>query len=500
MEDEDFCPDTEGYSMIKKLILIIFLALVIFSAIYALWDRRDYTTSSEKAYQAFMSGENLRMKLYYRDAIPEYEKAVKLDSNFAMAYCRLAEMYREFDNKDKVQQNIDKAIALFPKITKKEQLLIQITKSNFNKENFEDNEYVNEFIKLYPDDIMSHTYLASKYMGMLQYDKAIAEYEIIIDEEPGSALPYNMLGYLNYWAGHYDEALSYIKKYSMIGGKQANPHDSYGEILMYMGRYDEAIKEFEAANRIKPDLDFVLQHLGQAYRAIGRFRDAIGFFERAKEFSRSPIFAARIDEDIAYAYYFSGKNEMAIKILTDMHKAHPEWYSVSTLLGWISADSGDTIKADECLSDLEKTMGTSADSVRSSMEKISMGVNRDILTAKIAQEKGDNDKAIALYNKAINLSTRPDIIMLKALLADLYIKVGKNDEALPLLLANLNDNPNHTLSLYLSAKAYKSQGDKEKQKQMLLTYLSVMSGADDDVEDVVEARAELDSLMGNSGS
>jgi tetratricopeptide (TPR) repeat protein len=89
--------------MAKKLILVLFLALVIFSVIYALRDKREFTTSSEKAYQAFQAGETLRKKLYYREAIPEFEKAVKIDTNFAIAYSRLAELYNDFDEAEKAK-------------------------------------------------------------------------------------------------------------------------------------------------------------------------------------------------------------------------------------------------------------------------------------------------------------------------------------------------------------------------------------------------------------
>jgi len=96
--------------MAKKIILVIFIGLLIFSVIYALSGKKKYTTSSDQAYHTFLAGEELMKKLYYTDAIPEFEKAVKIDTNFAMAYAMLAELYNMHDRKDDAQESIQKAV------------------------------------------------------------------------------------------------------------------------------------------------------------------------------------------------------------------------------------------------------------------------------------------------------------------------------------------------------------------------------------------------------
>ena len=478
----------------KKLILIVFLALVVFSAIYALWDKREYTTSSDRAYQAFMDGESYRIKLYYRDALPEYEKAVKLDSSFAMAYCRIADLQNGFGDSILARQNIEKAMSLFPKITKREQLLIQITNTNLGKDEYAWNNYVEEYGKLYPDDLMTHVFQAAHYMGLREYDKAITEYQKIIDKEPGYALAYNMLGYLNYYARNYDEALSSIKKYSIIAGQQANPHDSYGEILMYLGRYDEAIKEFETANKIKPDLDFVLDHLARVNREIGRYRDAIGYFERAKEFARNEAFAARAEEQIAYTMYLRGESQQALDILNNLYSEHPEWYSIPTYRGVVAADMGKYDIAQECVDYLTKLIEEADSTKISAAGKNDMVISREALLGKIALAKGDYDDAIGNYKTTIELSGLPSVIMWKFLLGRSYLQAGKLDQAEQVLSENLNDNPMHPYTLLELARVYNQKGDTDDEKQMLLTYLSVMSGADDGLADVTEARQMLDAF------
>jgi tetratricopeptide (TPR) repeat protein len=482
--------------MAKKMILIVFIALVIFSAIYALWDNRQYTTSSDKAYQVYMEGETLKKKLYYNDALPEFEKAVKIDSNFAMAYCMLAELQFDFGDTTKAREYIDKAISLFPKITEKEKLYIQITKGTLfdGNKSPERYKYIDEYIKKYPDDPWTHRFHAERFIRERDYESAITEYEKIIDNDPSDALAYNMLGYLNYWAGHFDEALNNIRKYSITASKEANPHDSFGEILMYIGRYDEAIKEFEAANRIKPDLDFVLGHLGKVNREIGKYRDAIGYFERAKEFARSDNYASMEEEEIAYTLYLAGEKEQALKVISALHDQYPDWFRIVTFRGIIAAGNNKLDIAYESLAELSAMLekADTLDASRNSKDNIL--VNQSILAGNIAFVEKDYEKAITNYKKSLEMAHRPGIVLVRFLLGRAYLEAGQLDLAEQTFEENLKDNPNHPFTLDSMAKLYKAKGDVDKEKQMLLMFLSVMSGADDDIKQVNEAREELDRL------
>jgi len=109
--------------------------------------------------------------------------------------------------------------------------------------------------------------------------------------------------------------------------------------------------------------------------------------------------------------------------------------------------------------------------------------------------KEDYNEAINVYKDIIELVSLPNLIMMKALLGKSYMYAGELNLAEEVLLTNLDDNPNHPYTLFMLSKVYREMGSTEKQKQTLLTYLSVMSGADEDIREVVEARQQLDSLI-----
>ena len=347
--------------MFKKIILVVFIALVVFSAIYAISGKQTVTTSSDRAYEAYQTADALKKKLYYKEAITEYEKAIKLDTNFAMAYAELAYLHRDAGRKDLAKELIKKPISLFPLITEKEQLFIKTVEAWISEDHDLIRQAQDNYIKNFPDDVHSHIYIAERHMRERKFDKAIEEFNEIIDKDPGYALGYNMLGYLNYWNRNFDEALRFIKKYSMLAEKEANPHDSHGEILMNLGRYDEAIKAFETANKIKPDLVFVLDHLGDAYWNIGHYRDAIGYFERAKDNADNEERALSMDVKIAHVYHSAMKNEKSLKIIQDVLQQKGDFLTAKYLECILLAESGEFDRAEKIL--------TVFDSVATAQEK-----------------------------------------------------------------------------------------------------------------------------------
>lgn len=487
--------------MYKKVILLIFVGLVIFSIIYALSGKKKVTTSSDRAYQAYLAGEELTRKLYYSDAIPEFEKAVKIDTNFAMAYTMLADLYHMHGRRDDAKKEIERAVSLFPMITEKERLIIGNIKGVINNDTEMMEKNREKLIQKYPKSIEAHLYRATHYQRERDFVNAIKEFEQLLEDEPNYALAYNMLGYLNYYERNFDEAISNLKKYSIMAGKQANPHDSYGEILMYLGHYDEAIKEFEKANKIKSDLYFVLNHLGDVHREIGRYRDAIGYYERARDIATTEHQVIGADVDIAFTFWRANKNNKALNILDEVLDFKPDDVNVLyikgnalLLQGVIRAQTGEFEKAILNLNAIDSLM-TRDEIKKEKMRLNSAKIIRAFLSGTIAIEKGDYDKAIDDFQFLIDNSQLPSMLWFRQLLGNAYAHSGNYEKAKETYLTNLEDNPNHPLSLFQLAQVYKDLGDVENQKQMLLRFLSVTSGADEDIDEIIIARKQVDSLI-----
>jgi tetratricopeptide (TPR) repeat protein len=485
--------------MAKRLILLIFVVLVVVSAVYGLRDQKKVTTDSDKAYKTYMAGQDFLDRLYFRDAVTEFEKAVKIDTNFAMAYARLGSLYYSlYGDKEKAGNMLDKAMTIAPNVKEKERLTIQIMQADIKGNEAEIEKYREEFLTKYPDCLESHRFQADKYFRTMEYDKVINEYEAILKIDPNYAQAYNMLAYVNYYTRNYDEAIDYIKKYVYMASDQANPHDSYGELLMNIGKYDEAINEFKMADKIKPDLYFVLTHLGNVYNSIGRVRDAVGYYLRARDNATNKNEIIKSELNIAAVYWDNLGYERGLKSIEELIAKHPNDLAVLSWYGFALAMNNQVEKTSEVLAKFDSLSTIRLDTMPFTSKgeaKKEIGNVKKLIYGTIALKTANYDKAIADIQTVTDSTSLPSKIWFRCFLSDAYTAAGNYAKARDILMMNLLDNPNHALTLIRLANVYKELKQTDNQKETLLRYLSVMSGADEEVIAVKNARIELNKLL-----
>ncbi len=486
--------------MVKKLLALLFLLMVVASAVYALRDRRNVTTNSNKALKAYNEAESFRGKLYYREAIEQYRAAVGYDSSFAMAYARLASLTQTFLNQMEEARSLSKkASALSEKVKDREKLLIAIIESDIGGDTTKSRRLKEELLAEYPDLLDAHLYQAERYQKNQEWDNAIKEYNQVLKLDPNFALAYNMLAYLHYFKRDYDQAVEYVRKYAEIAEGQANPHDSYGEILMNIGKYDEAIAQFKAANKIKPDLFFVLMHLGDAHKSIGRIRDAVGYYQRARDYASGQFQKRECDRAVAGAYWTNGLFSKAASLLEALAENNPASVIILLDLGALYVTSGEIGKAEMTYKRVRELIDQGKAQLIGNdpaLEYKEYGIGLVWLEAMIDCAKGDYDSAIVKYQQTVEQTSLPRKIWVRYFLGQCYHKKGDLVRARDTYLLNFADNPNHAQTLLALADVHESLRQPEQQKEALLRYLSVMSGADDDIPDLVRARRKLDKLIG----
>jgi len=247
---------------VSKIVLVLTLSLFLFISIGSAIGKDGkipITTNSKAALENYLKGRELVEKLRFQESIQYFEKAIKEDPKFALAYLNLAPV--QPTAKD-FFETLDIAVSLADKVSEGEQLWIKGLQAGVGGDAMGQREYYTKMVKTYPQDERAFNLLGNHYFGFQEYELALKQYNKAIKINPEFSQPYNQMGYAYRFMGKYDEAEEAFKKYIELIPGDPNPHDSYAEFLLKTGRYDESIKHYKKALALNPD--FIASHIGLA--------------------------------------------------------------------------------------------------------------------------------------------------------------------------------------------------------------------------------------------
>ena len=164
------------------------------------------TTSSLDALKALSLGDAKHNMGEDLMAVPDYQRAIEIDPNFAMAYARLGTVYNNLDQTELSEHNRQKAFELRDRASERE--------------------------KLY---IMSHYYADSG-----QLDKGITAYELYRQTYPRDPTPYNNLAVIYNLLGQFDNALENGKRALEIDPDMLNAYGQVAWAYAGLNRIEEA--------------------------------------------------------------------------------------------------------------------------------------------------------------------------------------------------------------------------------------------------------------------
>ena len=268
-------------------------------------------TSSLEAYKYFLMGQENLDKMYREDALKNFEKAVELDPQFAIAYLYLHRVHRSLTNAQQSAEALEKAKAFSGKATEKERLYIEAAYARRVEKNT-DKEFriLQEIAAKYPKEKEVHSSLFAFYQQKKMYPEAIVEANKALELDPKWATILNQLGFMYIATGDLGKAEEYLKKAVSVAPEDANPLDSLGQLYFRTGRLDEAIARYKEAVRIKPDFgsEDVIAYI---YAVKGDYAEAMSWLDQY-------ILAAPSKSSQSFGYwwkaiynYVLGKREQA---------------------------------------------------------------------------------------------------------------------------------------------------------------------------------------------
>jgi tetratricopeptide (TPR) repeat protein len=242
------------------------------------------TTSSAKARELYEKGMEDYENLYLERCNQDWRAAVQEDPNLAVAWAWIA--FNSGDPKE-VSAARAKALALVPKLTPGEQLMVGWIAKVQEGDYILGISLMNDMLEMYPKD--KHLlYLAANWlMGENGDEQAqrFLEKALAIDKNYPAAL--NDLAYVEARHQQFAKAFAAMERYTAMLPKEPNPQDSYGELARMAGDYEGSLKHYRKALKIDPD--FVTSQLGLAdtYALMGSQEQARVEYDKAIRYAHN---------------------------------------------------------------------------------------------------------------------------------------------------------------------------------------------------------------------
>jgi tetratricopeptide (TPR) repeat protein len=241
------------------------------------------TTHSQQALQFYKVGVAQWEKFYYPEAQYAFDEAIRLDSNFAMAWARRAMVAEGTQNHAKARQDIAASMSLLGSVTEYEQMFIRLQNDRLNYSNSEAAALADSMLKLYPNDRELHLIQGNLYEMNKNVDDAIRSYRRAIRIDTSYALAVMSLGYAYSSIGEQEKAVDQMERYIRMVPDAADPRASFADILMRVGRYDEALDQYKKSLELKPDYWYSANQIGGIYAQEGRLKKAAEQFQKGME-------------------------------------------------------------------------------------------------------------------------------------------------------------------------------------------------------------------------
>jgi adenylate cyclase len=210
----------------------------------------------------------------WNNAIRYYEQALKLDPDYALAYCGLADNYAymgsvvmpEKEANEKVKEFTQKALELDPDLAEARMSFALALVSAYDWRNG-----LKEFdraLELNPNLAFAYELQAWTVNGLGRFDEAIAKTKKAVELDPLNPFFQMSLSFYQYWARQYDDAIAQSRKTLALDPNSAISHVLIGLSFLKKGDTAGAIAELQKSKAPDPGA-WYQGFLGYAYAMSG---------------------------------------------------------------------------------------------------------------------------------------------------------------------------------------------------------------------------------------
>src|SRR5438309_6890945 len=249
----------------------------------------------------------------WTSSIRYYEQALKLDPNYALAYCGLADTYAYMGG------------------------VVMPSKEAVVKEK----EFAQKALELDPELPEAHLSLACALGGAFDWRNAQIEFDRAIELNPNLAWAYEIYAWFLGGVGRLDEAIAKDKKAIELDPLNSFFQSALAYYLYHARRYDDAMVQVRKTLELDPTSTLAHNLLGRCLLGKGDPAGAIAEFQRSK----IVVTGAWYQGLLGYAYGMSGDRPKAEQMIRELEEMAKRQYVSSTAFAMIYLGLGEKEKA-----------------------------------------------------------------------------------------------------------------------------------------------------------
>jgi TolB-like protein/Tfp pilus assembly protein PilF len=291
-----------------------------------------------EAYEAYLLGRYHQWKLNEEDlqrAIGHFERAIRIDPNYAAAYAGLAAALPERgvwgtagfrEDEAGARAAAVRAIELDSDLADAHGALAFIRYHYDWDWSGAENEF-QRALDLDPNGWRAHTQYAVMLMALGRFSESIAQIATARELDPLSSYIESSFGRILYRARKYDEAIPHLQRSSQLDPRDYTAYVRLVDVYTQLGRYPEAIAAEEKAKAISGGAVLHSLRLAQIYARMGKRREALQALQEAKAdknwgrhvLDTALVYAALGEKDEAFSWLEKGveRRDLIIFINTE---------------------------------------------------------------------------------------------------------------------------------------------------------------------------------------
>lgn len=457
------------------------------------------TTSSLPALQAWSLGSRAALNGDADSAISSFQRAVRLDPNFAVAYSALAAVYSDLGDESLSIENARKGYGLRGRASDQERLSIENYFEVFVLGNLEKGTAVAEqWAQLFPRDLSALNALHNAYFRSGRLDDALSTSREMLRLEP-SASTYHLVADDYVQLGRLGEARAILQD---AEAKYPDP-SGYADLLYSIAflQNDQAAMERQLSiSWGNPYLKQVIAFYTESYS---------GRLSRARELARSAIASATQREEKGFIPSMEGAFALVealegnfVQAKNDLRNGgdlstNPN-FDVVGEAAMVAALSGDTAQAQRLADDLNRRFPEA-----SVVQFTYLPAVRGLLAARRghSQEAVEDLYPLSSHERVIPFDWVAPYMVPVYLRGEAHLALHQAAEAVTdfqLISANaglIENCPIGALAHLGLGRAYAMQGNTAKARASYQDFLMLWKGADPDIPILKQAKTEYAKLQ-----